>query len=310
MNAISSRFPVRVFTLIILISFFASFTAYAQFDGGNGTEEDPWQIATVEQLQSISEHPEAHFILIMDIDASETANWNGGLGLEPIGDSDSRFSGSLDGKGLSITGLTINRENQNGVGLFGVVQNGELRNVTLTDAQITGRNNTGGLAGMFDGGSIHHSAVSGTIAGNNYTGGLTGSINRSILQQSYTHAVVSGESGVGGLTRSMEMAEITNCYSLSEVNGQSMAGGLFGYVLSVGFYSDEEAAVLDGSYAAGPVHGEEYIGGLVGFIEWVVLTKADPQNEGRNFRYCGDSNKLLGHRGDRSNRSNRIRSPF
>jgi len=88
------------------------------------------------------------FILTADIDASATADWNDGLGFEPIGDTNSRFTGSLDGNGFSITGLTIKRENQNYVRLFAVVQNGGLRKIILTDMEITGRNNTGGLAGM------------------------------------------------------------------------------------------------------------------------------------------------------------------
>lgn len=43
-----------------------------QFEGGSGTEDDPYQIETVEQLQDIRNHTDKHFIQIADIDANET----------------------------------------------------------------------------------------------------------------------------------------------------------------------------------------------------------------------------------------------
>ena len=100
MNVISSRLLPFAF-LLIIFTFMVSTSASAQFDGGDGTKEDPWQIATVEQLQSISDNLDAHFILTADIDASSTADWNDGLGFEPIGDMDPRFTGSLDGNGIT-----------------------------------------------------------------------------------------------------------------------------------------------------------------------------------------------------------------
>ncbi len=58
-----------------------------QFAGGSGTGEDPYQIETVEQLQAIADmvNLDKHFILIADIDASETENWDNGKGFNPIG---------------------------------------------------------------------------------------------------------------------------------------------------------------------------------------------------------------------------------
>jgi|AntRauTorcE11897_2_1112592.scaffolds.fasta_scaffold01649_1 hypothetical protein len=262
--------------LLIILTFLASNTAFAQYAGGDSTEDVPWQITTVEQLQSIADNPDAHFILTADIDASSTAGWNDGLGFEPIGNSNNRFSGSLGGNGFSITGLTINRESQNNTGLFGVIQNGTLQNITLIDAEITGRNYTGGLAGTMSGGIIEQSSVTGFISGENYVGGLTGSVYQGTIRTSFSDASISGIYSVGGIVGSMEDAEIAHSYSLSDIAGEAEVGGLAGSVFAIyGYDSDDTLGMINGSFAAGLVEGEQETGGLIGSVIWIVLTKSD-----------------------------------
>ena len=85
----------------------------ASFVGGNGTAENPYQISNVSQLQNMSADLRAHYTLINDIDASETASWNGGAGFTPIspdtypgqGYGATPFEGSLEGQGFSISNL-------------------------------------------------------------------------------------------------------------------------------------------------------------------------------------------------------------
>jgi hypothetical protein len=85
----------------------------AGFSGsGSGTAGDPYIITTVGQLQEMKNNLSAHYALGKDIDASETVNWNGGAGFEPVGTSASTFAGSLDGRGYKITNLYINRSGE------------------------------------------------------------------------------------------------------------------------------------------------------------------------------------------------------
>ncbi|MCK5772660.1 MAG: hypothetical protein KAH57_02625, partial [Thermoplasmata archaeon] len=56
----------------------------ASFADGNGTVGNPYQISNVSQLQNMSEDLEAHYLLINDIDASVTVNWNSGKGFLPV----------------------------------------------------------------------------------------------------------------------------------------------------------------------------------------------------------------------------------
>jgi hypothetical protein len=76
---------------------------------GNGTVEDPYIVMTLSDLQNISGKLSSHYRLGNDIDASSTQTMNGGLGFDPIGDHSKPFTGSFDGGGFAIGGLSIDR---------------------------------------------------------------------------------------------------------------------------------------------------------------------------------------------------------
>lgn len=52
------------------------------FADGDGTEDDPYQIATAEQLNNVRKYPDAHFMLIADIDLDKPP-YNQGEGWDP-----------------------------------------------------------------------------------------------------------------------------------------------------------------------------------------------------------------------------------
>ena len=78
-----------------------------------------------------------------DVDSDEDY-WNGGAGWDPIADragSDdtAKFDATFEGNGHAVTNLFINQVDTDDVGLFNVTRtDSELRNVGLTDANITG----------------------------------------------------------------------------------------------------------------------------------------------------------------------------
>src|SRR3712207_6630452 len=92
--------------LLLSAAFCFSLGASAQFAGGAGTSNDPYQIENAEQLQAVNDFLTSHFILTEDIDL-EGVVWN------PIG----TFTGVLDGNGHSINNLLIENGNS-GNGLF------------------------------------------------------------------------------------------------------------------------------------------------------------------------------------------------
>ena len=87
---------------------------------GEGSEDNPFTITTLEELQAVDGALDGFFELDGDIDASATAEWNGGEGFTPIGDGNTdgeAFTGVLDGRDYTITDLHINRTTDF-IGLF------------------------------------------------------------------------------------------------------------------------------------------------------------------------------------------------
>ena len=110
-------------------------------------DEDSFEISTAEELAGLAKlvnlgntFSGKTVVLIKDIDL-ENKEWT------PIGKSlEKSFQGTFEGGGRTISYLKVTRTNEN-VGLFGYVADAEIRNLTVTDADISGSQNVGGIAG-------------------------------------------------------------------------------------------------------------------------------------------------------------------
>ena len=241
--------------------------------GGTGSSAAPYQITDVYGLQGIRSASllQDDFVLANNIDASGTANWNGGAGFRPI----SVFAGALDGQDNSINLLTIHSSGIF-VGLFGESK-GTIRNLGLTNVDITSdwasangsAAHIGGLAAINEG-TISNSFVTGTISSNStsatapHFGGLVGS-NFGVINQSYTNVVLTDASAgtnlqLGGLA-GVNGGTISQSYAAGTVTalGNSPSGTIGGLVgLSTG--------KVELSYATAAVSGGDNaeVGGLIG----------------------------------------------
>ena len=299
-----------IFSLICLIPSSAE-ASDGHFGGGNGTASSPYIIEDVYDLQNMSAHLSANYILANDIDAYITTGWNDGAGFIPIGTYESQFRGSLDGNGFNITGLYINNSDLPYSGLFGYVKSGTvIRDVTLHDVNVTdlfynrngiagalvGVNNgvvtecsaggyvygRGGLVG-YNAGSITGSHSSVNVSGYYQTGGLVGISLGSIVNSYSTGDVLSENKWGGGLVGD-NYAKIENCYATGDVHGHIYVGGL------VGQNTDQ----IHNSYATGDVHGDYYVGGLVGNnTRENIITPFIQASEGR-VRYCSATGDVYG----------------
>jgi hypothetical protein len=242
------------------------------FAGGTGEPNNPYQIATAEQLIAVGSDPnlaKSHFVLTASIDLSGTT-WS-----SPVIPS---FYGSLDGNGLAIQGLKARGAGPQG--LFGYILNtARVTNLNLVDVDLAGTGSVGGLAaentgvihdcrsaGKFVGtagnagglvglniGTITGSSSAGEVVGYYYVGGLVGRSQRGILVDCRSAAVVTGSYYVGGLVGASD-GSISVCYSDGDVVGQSAVGGLVGI----------NTGGISSCYSAGTVAGADTTGGLVG----------------------------------------------
>jgi len=257
--------------MFLLINFSIVFPLYSFYETksedilfiSDGTEDAPYLIEDVHDLQAIRENPNAHYVLEGDIDASETRQWNDGKGFEPIGSSNDTFDGTLDGKGYEISGLYIDRPDAIYVGLFGLIgEQGAVKDVGIVDVDISGSYLVGGVAGSLRG-EIHESYVTGNVSvieghfGLDAAGGLVGTLfSYAKISRTYTSGVVRGVDNVGGLIGKNHGSSVYHSYSESNVKGTSWyIGGLIGHTRSGNVHF---------SYATGDVSGGGFVGGLIG----------------------------------------------
>ncbi len=240
---------------------------------------------------------EADYVLVDDIDASDTGNWNDGKGWKVIGENfDNSFKGTLDGQGYEISNLYIERGGWY-IGLFGVSSGeAEFKNVGLVNVDVNGDSRVGALAGYAMSGVVTDSYVTGKVTGESNVGGLIGKGGVDVTD-SYADVEVTGEASVGGLIGS-NGGKINSCYATGNVIGEGgwphNIGGLVGsnggthaevsYSYATGDVTgrtgsnkganavgglvgsnDGIGALVNNSYATGAVTGEEDVGGLVGW---------------------------------------------
>ncbi|WP_145651033.1 YDG domain-containing protein, partial [Rhizobium sp. ERR 942] len=230
-------------------------TSFLRVTGGDGTSATPYTVADIYGLQGIgssSANLASYWTLANNIDASGTANWNAGAGFVPIGTESVAFTGSFNGGGNGISGLTINRSGTSYVGLFGyAAYSATISNVGLVDGSISGMDFVGALAGENDG-TISNAYATGRVSGGTYVGGLAG-WNTGTISNSHATGGVSGATYVGGLG-GINSGTISYSYATGGVSGATYVGGLGGI----------NSGTISYSYAVGAVSGNRIVGGLVG----------------------------------------------
>ncbi|MFE8697850.1 immunoglobulin-like domain-containing protein [Cytobacillus sp. FJAT-53684] len=258
--------------------------ASANFSGGDGSEEHPYEITTKEELNEVRNHLDKYFILKNDIELTE--NW------EPIGefqlpnvteeqlndenfdpsklviDDSKGFEGSFDGNGNTISGLKMTSKDPNGIngvfGLFGFTNGATIKDLTIVDISIDADSTiaVGGLVGKAMDTTIEKISITGTVAGMNKVGGLVGTADSLIIENSNSSATVKGTDEIGGLIGSSEKeTTVKTSYTKSETSkviGKSKVGGLIG---------NANDTAVSSSYSTLNVEGADMIGGLIGVAE-------------------------------------------
>lgn len=203
---------------------------------GQGTVESPYEISDISDLRIMSRFVDGwskYFIQTDNIDASNSLNENNNTGIDPIGNSTIPFSGVYSGQGYSINNLFLNRPAQENVSLFGVLENANISDLNIVNADITGGDATGGMFGRSLNSVLKNLSVRySNIHGVTNVGGLIGYADLTQINTSYsTGGQVSGGTNLGGLAGFINTSTIiTNCFSSNLIDGQENTGGLVGYV--------------------------------------------------------------------------------
>lgn len=198
------------------------------YSGGEGTAASPFIIKTSDDLKTLASTPgdwaaDIYFRMDADIEAGTLPS--------SIGTASTPFSAHFDGNGKTISGLTLSATTVgSSIGLFGCVKGGEIFDLGVTEAGVSGKTFVGILAGRLESGKISRCFTTGSAEGSSIcVGGLVGENISGSIEDCYSGAVVKNESDYA-------------------------TGGLVG----------KNSGTLKNTYAAGSVTGFDYVGGVVG----------------------------------------------
>lgn len=233
------------------------FTA-ADFAGGSGTKDDPYQIATAGQLAKLASevnsgvpeqtHSGEYFKLTAPIDLS-------GKRWIPIGygnASSKAFSGYFDGNNQVITGLYVDERGNNVcAGLFGVVvavsDETVLKNFCIKNATIYAGNST-------------DASASPDIYG---AGGLIGDASRAHVSDCSADVTVTGRCISGGFIGNVFQGSYKNCTAKGSVSGGWSTGGFAGCV-----FESDASVEIEHCASYGNVEANNWnTGGFVVYLE-------------------------------------------
>ncbi len=218
--------PFEVAICICLVGLGGSSRA-ADFAGGTGTWDDPYRIATAEQLLSIGsdrELLESHYVLIADIDLDPNLSQDYAFTEGPIRRS---FSGVFDGRGHRVRHLTIidsTDEDHTDCALFGSIAfAGEVKRLVLEDVHIESSSSRGqvGAVCAYNEGIISQCSVTGVLAGDFLSGGLL-AWNNGVVEECSSICTVSG-STAGGLI-GYHTGRVRDCHTSGRVSGAAASG--------------------------------------------------------------------------------------
>ena len=246
---------------------------------GAGTEQDPYRIATAEELGLFRDtvngdggrgQNTACAVLTADIDLQNQL-WT------PIGNGQYPYGGIFDGGGHTIKNLNVN-STANHAGLFGDAHNAVFKDLTVAGSVTITSGYAGGLLGSGTGAiTITNCINTAAVASGESAGGLVG-----VFGDADSDLTITGCANLGTVTAELMSAGIisqasgngliSDCYNAGEVKilrskGFTFLGGIAGWITVRG---DDAAKTLTlrNCYSVGALTAPdaEDIGGIVGFI--------------------------------------------
>lgn len=258
---------------------------------GNGTVERPYQISTKAQLMGLSElaakgmvieesegtypgdYTGAYFVLTKNIDLE-------GMRWMPIGfycnEADMLmgevrpFNGHFDGNGKTVSNFKIYNEEWRDVGLFGVLEEAEITNLTVKPGYVvTAGESVRILAGKAEKSVIRDVTVVGTVHSEGTAGGLVGGILDGTIMENCTADHVAVDTGTekeayaGGIAGKAAESLIADCVVntgdsiTARIQGGGYVGGVVGFQNGTDIFNVHVMGTIGGS-------GSQSIGGVTG----------------------------------------------
>ena len=227
------------------------------FAGGDGSVENPYQIATIEQLDAVRNHLNSHFILLNDINFAGFLDENGEQKyFSPIGRKEeysAPFTGTFDGKGHTIKNLKMRGSY---VGLFVSLENSIVQNLNLQSVSVMGDYSVGTIASTSKNSIIRNCNVIGSIE---YWGFMSTGMR------------------IGGICGTNEEGKIEECYYMGNIESTIIytTGGITGW---------NSGEIINCGYKGGYCYGGYATGGIVGYNDGKIINCFNRAFVGSNYR--------------------------
>lgn len=248
---------------------------------GNASESVYVEVSTGEQLKAIqnagSKALEYNYALMGDINASDVEDYKAiGTG------SDTGFTGTFDGRGNRIIGLTVENANGN-AGIFDAIgTNGVVKDVNIYSGTFTGTTTAGAVAGVNNGRVEGIVTFGNTVTSNGNAGGIVGinssgefkddandgELTNGIYDVESTGSVIAGSSSAvagglvgindGGLANSFSDSAVTVATGVKLDKDTTALGGVVGINNGNVQYVDSLGVTNGGAT------GSSNIGGIIG----------------------------------------------
>jgi len=267
----------------------AAVTLTAAFAGckTDGYRPDVWvEISTAAQLDAVRNNMAGNYILMNDISLADYANW------APIGmGTNWAFSGKFNGNGHKITNLTINRPEEDFVGLFRYIGGSSSSNirdlgVEIGAGGINGGDSAGGIAGGGHAVTIINCYTTGDVTSTNCSGGIVGWLGGDSNTITGCHstgnisAIIPASSDndmddAGGIAGVMWNCTTTSCYSMGNIYASELgySGGIAGEGGNV------SGGAITGCHSTGNISSDYgYAGGIVGWTYYTITNSYSAGN--------------------------------
>lgn len=229
--------------LVLATALLTSVSAFAQT-----------KISTEAQLKDIAKNLNGKYVLTQNITLSDD-EWT------PIGTSEQPFTGTFDGQGHTIIGLTVgngaNNDSNNDKAFFGFTKNATVTNIAFTNAVVKGHNQAAIVVAQATSSMLSNIYVSGVVTGRDHVGTIAGDAR--------------------GTTNSH--TKITNCVSTAAaLSTEHQGGGIAGWTNNSTFSHN----IAYGAVTA-PINGAGGITGMVddnGKTEYISNISAAPYIKG------------------------------
>ena len=199
--------------LVLATALLTSVSAFAQT-----------KISTEAQLKAIDLN--GNYVLTQDITLSDN-EWT------PIGTSDRPFTGTLDGGGHTIKGLTVGNGANDNKAFFGFTKDATVTNIGFTSAVVKGHNQAAIVVAQAKSSTLSNIYVSGVVTGRDHVGTIAGDArdNTTITNCVSTAAALSTEHQGGGIAGWTNNSTFSYNIAYGAVTAPSNgAGGITGMV--------------------------------------------------------------------------------